>query len=251
MRIHGTLLAATVGAAALFSTIADAATMATFGNPWGQRGSLEDAMDTAFGSGGWTDLNNPLGTGFLSGENFVYLEGSQFTAIAMETFLNNNATAFLDWISAGGSLFVNAAPNQGDGLSFGGLTLNYSGGPYCNTGCNAVDPAHPIFAGVGTSYGGNFFSHATVSGGISLIENIFSGDSILSEISIGSGSLMFGGMTTTNYHTGTNPLQLRANILSYGENAANMTPVPLPASGVLMLAALGGLVGMRRRRKAA
>ena len=251
MRSKSTLLAAVVAGATLCAGVANAASLATFGGLWGQRATVTTAMDTAFGAGSWTDLGTPGDTSFLTGETFAYIEGGDNGTNAMETFLSTNSANILSWITGGGSLFVNAAPNQGNGLSFGGLTLNYNGGSFCGTGCNAVDPANPIFVGAGTSFGGSSFSHATVTGGTSLIENSANGDSILSELSIGSGVLLLGGMTTTNFHSGGSPEQLRANILGYTANMGTVAPVPLPAGGALLLFGLGGLIGARRLRKKA
>lgn len=122
--------------------------MVTFGDPWGQKSTLDSAMDDAFGAGSWNDLSSPTGTSFLTGESFVYLEGGDTTADEMEAFINSNAAALTSWVNAGGSLFINAAPNEGDGLSFGVFDLVYPG-DYCNLGCDAVDPLNPIFDGAG------------------------------------------------------------------------------------------------------
>ena len=186
------------------ANVAEAATLGSFDNPWNQIATVEGAMDQAFGVNNWTNITSPTDTSFLDGENFVYLEGSDGGANALEAFLNANATALLNWITAGGSLFINSGPIEGDGFSFGGLTLN--SGDFCQSGCNAVDPNHPIFAGAGTSFGGNFFSHGSVAGGYALIVDTENGNrSILSELQIGAGFQMMGGMPTTNYHTGDDP----------------------------------------------
>lgn len=247
-------LAGVIAAASFVATKADAASLVTFGDPWGQKSdTIDQSMDDAFGVGGWTDVVSPVGTAFLAGESFAYIEGGSTTANEMESFLNANATALLSFLNAGGALFINAAPNEGDGLSFGGMSINYGPGPYCGSGCDAVDPANPIFAGAGTSFGGTSFSHATISGGDSLIEDSSSGDSLLSQMAVGNGFLMMGGMTTVNFHSGTDPAQLRANILAYaaaGGVAVNPAAVPLPAAGWMLIAGMGGLAAMRRRKAA-
>lgn len=236
------------------SGAANAASLVTFGNPWGQKTSTIDAsMNAAFGAGNWADIASPVDTSALTGESFVYFEGGDSTTDAMEKFLDDNAAALLTFLTNGGHILINAAPNQGDGLSFGGLTLNYSDG-YCGSGCNAVDPMHPIFAGAGTSFGGSSFSHGTVSGGTALIEDSNTGKALLAELSVGAGTLFMGSMTTTNFHRNGDPAALRANILTYAADGAMVTEtpqVPLPAALPLLAAGLGGLSMLRARRKTA
>ena len=233
---------------------ADAASLVTFGNPWGQKSSSIDAsMDAAFGAGNWTDAVSPADAGALTGDTFLYFEGGDGTANEMEAFLDANAASLLTFLTNGGHTFINAAPNEGDGFSFAGMTLNF-GADYCGIGCDAVDTAHPIFAGAGTSFGGSSFTHGTVSGGAALITDSGNGTALLAELSVGSGMLFMGSMTTTNFHYGDDPAQLRVNILNYAANGATQveTPqVPLPAALPLLAAGLGGLSLIRARRKAA
>lgn len=233
---------------------ANAASLVTFGNPWGEKSSsIDGSMNAAFGTGNWSDVVSPADAGALTGDNFLYFEGGDDTADEMEAFLDANGATLLSFLTNGGRILINAAPNEGDGLSFGGLTLNY-GADYCSSGCDAVDTAHPIFAGAGTSFGGNSFTHGTVSGGTALITDIGNGTALLAELSIGAGMLLMGSMTTTNWHYGDDPAKLRANILTYAANGATQieTPqVPLPAALPLLAAGLGGLSLVRARRKAA
>jgi hypothetical protein len=247
-------LAATVAiAVAAVSGAANAASLVTFGNPWGQKTkTIEGAMNTAFGAGNWTDIASPVDATALTGDSFLYFEGGASTTNAMETFLDGNGAALLSFLTNGGHIFVNAAPNQGNGLSFGGLTLNYRDG-YCRSGCDAVDTTHQIFAGAGTSFGGTSFSHGTISGGTALIKDSSTGKALLAELSVGAGTLFMGSMTTTNFHRNGDPAALRANILTYAANGAALaqTPqVPLPAALPLLAAGLGGLSLVRARRKA-
>jgi hypothetical protein len=247
--------AATVAVAILsVSGAANAASLVTFGNPWGQKSaSIDGAMNAAFGAGNWNDITAPVGATSLTGDSFLYFEGGASTTNAMEAFLDANSAELLTFLTNGGHIFVNAAPNQGNGLSFGGLTLNYRDG-YCRSGCDAVDPAHEIFTKAGKSFGGNSFSHGTVSNGTALIKDSGTGKALLAELSVGAGMLFMGSMTTTNFHRNGDPAALRANILTYAANGAALaqTPqVPLPAALPLLAAGLGGLSLLRARRKAA
>lgn len=241
-------------AVAALSGAAQAASLVTFGNPWGQKArTIDGSMDAAFGAGTWADIRSPADAAFLGGDSFIYIEGGANTTNAMEDFLGANGAALMAFLTSGGHVFINAAPNQGNGFGFGGLTLNYRDG-FCRSGCDAVDPAHPIFAGAGTSFTGRSFSHGTVSGGTALIADSATGKALLAELSVGAGALFMGSMTTTNFHRGDDPARLRANILAHAADGAALaqTPqVPLPAALPMLAAGLGGLSLLRARRKAA
>ncbi|MEZ5013624.1 MAG: GEVED domain-containing protein [Chitinophagales bacterium] len=153
---------------------------------------------------------------------FVFLEGSDGFADELEAFLGTNITTIENWVENGGHLLLNAAPNEGDGMSFGfgGTELNYS---YFTPDVTAADPAHPIFNGpftpITTDYTGDYFGHAEViNEGITpvIVDATATDHVVLGEMEWGAGRAMFGGMTTNNFHL---PLEeaanLRANILSY------------------------------------
>ena len=73
-------------------------------------------------------------------------------------------------------------------------------------------------------------------------------------MSFGSGLVLFGGMTTTNWHDpDPESLNLRANILIHASGAAAYRPVPVPTLGTWGLALLAALMllvafGARRNR---
>jgi hypothetical protein len=202
------------------------------GPPWGVSAN-ESAMDRVFGAGGWRDLsfetlNVPQ---FLAESTFIFLEGSDQGAQAMENFLTAHASEIENWVSGGGVLFLNAAPNVGDGMSFlFGVTLLYSDW----TGvAHAGTASHPIFnepfMPVGTSWNGSI-GHATVSGPglLPLIANSENGHSVLAEKAVGNGWVIFGGMTTDNFHSPQPEAQnLRANILAYASGQIS-PPTNLP-----------------------
>lgn len=195
-----------------------------FGEPWGSTSNI-DAMNTVFGVDGWTagkfEEVDP-GVVFSSENCFVFLEGSDGHAIELEDFLTANIGTIESWVAAGGHLLLNAAPNEGDGMSFGfdGTNLVYS---YTTSNAEAADPGHPIFAGpftpVGTNWTGGSFGHARVTGtGLTnLIWDEFATSNIvLAEKSYGDGIAIFGGMTTNNFHSPlTEAANLRANIIAY------------------------------------
>ncbi|MCC6473479.1 MAG: Ig-like domain-containing protein, partial [Burkholderiales bacterium] len=196
----------------------------TVGHPWGS-GTNPTAMNAAF-PGGWDDLRFETVDveNLLDTHAFIFLDGSDDGADELEAFLSANLPALEAWVARGNSLFLNAAPNEGDGMSFGfgGVELRYSDSSGTGT---IVDLDHPIFQGpalpVVATYTGSSFTHASVSGGgITPLINDNTGDAALAELSWGAGTVLFGGMTTTNYH-GPQPqaTNLRVNILSYGASA--------------------------------
>src|SRR5262249_17789559 len=91
------------------------------GEPWGSDSNIV-AMDRVFGAGNWEELRFETVDAaalFSDDHEFVYLDGSDFNADALEAFLTANQALIEGYVAAGHTLFVNAAPNVGDGMSFG------------------------------------------------------------------------------------------------------------------------------------
>jgi hypothetical protein len=200
------------------------------GQPWGTNTnwtSLNTVFSNTWTQGFFETVN--LASAFNSTVCLVFLEGGDNNALAMNTFVTNNITTIQNWVSNGGHLYINAAPNQGGNMNwgFGGLTLLYSN--FSTTG-NASIPSHPIFSGpyapCTTSYTGNYWSHATVSGaGVSQIMLGQLGNT-MGEFNYGAGRVMAGGMTTPNWHSPSPDAQnFLSNTLNY---MYGCTVVPLP-----------------------
>lgn len=199
------------------------------GNPWGSS-SNNTAMNDAFGPGGWIleafETADPVAV-FSPSTSFVFLEGSDAHALELNTFLVANLALIESWVTAGGSLLLNAAPNEGGDINFGfgGTTLDY---PVYSSAVTGVDPAHPAFIGpltpTTTSMSGPYYAHGRILG-IGYTNVIVSGGNVvLSEKPWGLGTVMVGGMTTANWHSpaphGTN---FRANLLTYLNSLAVTT----------------------------
>ncbi|MBC8047097.1 MAG: hypothetical protein H7Y00_09905, partial [Fimbriimonadaceae bacterium] len=183
------------------------------------------AMDAVFGTGEWTtDFYETLDPAIVFGLGtcFIFMEGGDAMADELETFLTANAEAVQNWVASGGHLFLNSAPNEGDGMDFlfDGVSLDYS---WYAGSAEATDPAHPIFnyyfTPTGTSWTGGSFSHAAVSGGdiTPLIHDFYNPDKIiLAEKEWGAGKILFGGMTPNAFHSpALEAANLRASIIQY------------------------------------
>ena len=198
--------------------------------PWGST-SNETAMDLAFPDG-WDDLRMADGPDpFLSdsGYNTIFMEGSDLTALKLDAFLTANRTAIENWVSDGGRLLLNAAPNEGGNINFGfsGVTLYYSGTTTTRVNdVTASDINHPVFNGpnipITDTFSGSKFAHAYLTGGgltpiiIGAPGDLNEGAVVLGEKAYGSGRVLMGGMTTDNWHDPQpEAANLRANILRY------------------------------------
>lgn len=194
----------------------------TVGSPWNST-SNEAIMDSVFGADYWEDLRyeevDPYNL-FSGYHNLIYMEGSDTNADELEAFLATNQTLLEEWVGYGGCLLLNAAPNEGDGMSFGfdGVTLTYPG--FVST-TMAVDASHPIFNGpftpITTTFSGLYFAHASLSGGeVSDVLTSADGSIPLAEKDWGNGHAAFGGMSYTDAHIPQpEATNLRANLLYY------------------------------------
>ena len=229
LRASATGLSSGLGAHVLFTDASQhfVYLRSVLGAPW-QVTTNEAAMNRVFGTAGWLDLRYETvnASNMLANAKFVYMEGGDSNADAMEAFLAANSTAIQAWVNAGGNLFLNAAPNVGNGMSFGfDVELTYP--DFIDTGA-VTNAAHPIFTGpfspVGRSWSGSSLAHASVSGpGVfPLITNSSNDRVVLGEKTHGSGRVLFGGLTPDYFHwPEAEAANLRANILHYSAYLSN------------------------------
>jgi hypothetical protein len=199
--------------------------------PWDVTSNELD-MNDCFGEGGWR--NRQYETVDISrlispSTAFIFMEGGDNNATALQNFLTAHASAIASWVAAGGRLFINAAPNQGSDFDLGfGVHLNFTSADYSTASNNgyAVDPSHPIFADnlqpVGTAFaGGDAFSHAYLSGtGFSNILQDDQGRPVLVELRSGLGLVLLGGMTVDIFQSPwPNSHNLHTNIIWYAATA--------------------------------
>jgi len=224
--------------------IGDVAYVRGANGPWvGQGGEAANvaAMDLAFGAGQWvpTTMAADAGAVFdpVNGFRAIFLEGGDFDALELDAYVTANRVAIESWVARGGSLLLDSAPNEGGDMDwgFGGVTLTDGN----NSGTvDAADPAHPIFNGpnaVGvTQFTGNAFGHATITDATGHVMPLIVGATgdgadgltVLGEMRYGAGLVLFGGMTTDNFHDPQpDAANLRANILHYLYNVS-LGPVP-------------------------
>jgi uncharacterized protein (TIGR03382 family) len=215
------------------------------GNPWGLS-DPEDGMARCFGEFDQYAFENVNpATLFSDQRRFVYLEGGDHESDAMETFLGANSGLINDWVTSGGRLLINAAPNVGDGMNVGfGVYLACQELSLTST---AADPGHPVYNGpfspVGTEIGGNYFSMAyIVGGGMSPITINSWGSAVVAEKDVGQGHIVVGGISLPYwFFQQPDGYNYYDNIIDYSAS------VPAPGVGAVMVL---GLAGIGRRRRA-
>ena len=197
---------------------------ATAGDPWGSSSNI-DAMNLAFGAGQWsTEFFETLdpATVFSSTTSVVFIDGSDGGAIELNDFLTANITLIEEWVMNGGSLLMNAAPNEGGDMDFGfdGTTLVYAD---ASSSVDVTDLTHPAYLGpltpTAATMTGSSYSHAHITGSGYAKLLTQTGDTsnvVLCEKAWGEGMVIMGGMTTPNFHSpATEALNWRANLLAY------------------------------------
>ena len=158
---------------------------------------------------------------FSDSYNYIHLEGSDKNANELEEFLLDNQSLIEEWVYAGNSIFINAAPTEGDGLTLGFGEVALIRNIYHSA--NTDDSSHPIFNSPYQIDSAAF--SGTVARGALLIPDsiehtvILKSDlenPLLVNINWGSGKAYLGSLNLTAYYTPVSDGEkLRKNIHSY------------------------------------
>ena len=193
----------------------------TGGEPWFSSSNL-DALAANFGEGYTHEYFETVDVdaAFSSENCFVFLEGSDSHADELEAFLDANIDAIEAWVASGGHLLLNAAPNEGDGMSFGfdGTSLVYA---YFTDNAEAADPVTRFcrtFSGWYQLDGYFLRTYAVVTGTDlnPLIWDEFSTDNWVLAEKPGCRYCVIWRYDYNNFHSPpVEAANLRANIISY------------------------------------
>jgi len=175
----------------------------TAGEPWGQNDNIT-CMTAIFGSAGYThDFFETVSTStMLANASFIFIDGSDRCESGYQTWIASNASALQTWVSGGGHLFINCAPQQtSHSLGFG-ITSTY---PSFTGTAVAVSSSESICTtpfSAGSSWTGSAFAHAylTGSGFTTLIYDQATNRPDVAVMTYGSGQVLFGTMTMPFFH---------------------------------------------------
>ncbi len=227
MRYCRTTLLATLAVAALVAPAAfGTAAYVRNSYPWGQ---TYDRDNLQWYSGTVTeyymdDIDTPaeLCT-LLSNHNQIFLEGSDGNGQALQNFLARTASGqtykywIEQWVAAGHGLIINAAPNSGGSYYLpGDAYLNYPANSSSASLYNYCSPWNCYYS-ITQTFTGNSFAHAILSGNYGCVWYYGNaGGAVLSAQSYGSGRIVYGCMTTPNYHNDpTSSNYLRRNAVCW------------------------------------
>ena len=221
------------------SSAVDAAFVhAAIGVPYNHLNYVNE-MNSALGAGNWHQMTYEAVDAtrlFSDSYNYIYLEGTDNNANEMEAFLTSNQQLIEDWVAAGNVLFLNAGPNEGDGMNFGFGGVQLVRGTY--TSAHAVDATLPMFNGPRTpvtiSFGGTYSLGAVIIPAGSDTTRILQSDNgtdLLVQAIWGNGKVLFGGMNLTGFHQpNTESYNFKINLHHYLKDLPMATvnsPLPI------------------------
>jgi hypothetical protein len=205
----------------------DAVLLANEANVWNDEFNPE-AMEAVFGEE-WemqkaTEVQADEADGglFAAHVHLIWIEGSDESTIEAKNFVTAHEGELKAFVDRGGSLFINSATNQATFIEFDGRSVGRPDDNAVTDAAAALDPTHPIFNGPATpnatSFTGDSFAHGGITGpGLTpLIEGTDSHELVLAEYASGTGHVMIGAMTATEFQEPEEAAEsLRINILAY------------------------------------
>ncbi|WP_438968822.1 HYR domain-containing protein, partial [Nonlabens sp.] len=218
---------------ALNSNVANSQTTAAYVSnttqPWSQN-SLILGMNEIYPSDYTHYFYNTVDASqvFVPGRSFVFVEGGNSDTSMMLNFLNSNMTLIESWVNNGGILFISAATNEsfpsdqfspGFGITSTRILISRSEPFNVNHPFYTDTEYTPIIA---NEYIGSFIAHNVLTGpGLDPIIKVSDQDgnagagNVFAEKTIGSGKVLFSGMTTPFFLTnaGWQPQPQMTNML--------------------------------------
>jgi len=220
--------------------------------PWGRNDNIA-AMNQVFGSGHWDQLTWGTGTGALTSHqyDFLFVDGGNGQSSDFNEWVDSNRSSLESFVSAGSSLFLNAARWDQPDLDLGfGVTLYpaYNVQGHSTAAAQATSMIDGPFGATGTDWSGDWFSHDSLSGAIGTPYLVAEDSSVsLAGKPYGAGFVMFGGITAPYYQQPQpESYALRANMIDF---AYSQTAAPEPSSLVLGSIAAGMVIAQTWKRR--